>query len=156
MVYRGPVEALRGQYVFADFVRGNLWSLPLVSLLDGRTVPSAEFTVRNLDFAPDAGGITNPVSFGTDQSGNLYIADLDGEVFVLEAAPAAAAERPVRRVSASTRTVEPPGRYFCLEEWDGHTIRWQGPELILGGEGFTCVRKHYEQRAAAARNDAGM
>ena len=156
MVYRGPVEALRGQYVFADFVRGNLWSLPLVSLLDGRTVPSAEFTVRNLDFAPDAGGITNPVSFGTDQSGNLYIADLDGEVFVLEAAPAAAAERPVRRVSASTRTVEPPGRYLCLEEWDGHTIRWQGPELILGGEGFTCVRKHYEQRAAAARNDAGM
>ena len=28
-VYRGPVESLRGQYIFGDFVLGNLWSIPI-------------------------------------------------------------------------------------------------------------------------------
>ncbi len=37
-VYRGPVEALRGQYIFADFVSGNLWSLPIASVNLGTTL----------------------------------------------------------------------------------------------------------------------
>lgn len=84
-VYRGPVEALRGQYVFADFVRPNLWSIPVSRLTAGQTLASGQFTLRNADFRPDAGAFTNIASFGVDQAGNLYIVDLDGEIFVLEA-----------------------------------------------------------------------
>ena len=86
IVYRGPVEALRGQYVFGDFITGNLWSLPLAELVFGQTVPSSRFTLRNAAFAPNAGTIGNIASFGTDQAGNLYIVDIDGEVFRIEPA----------------------------------------------------------------------
>ena len=83
-VYRGPVESLRGLYVFADFVRPNVWSVPVSRLQPGVTLPSSEFTVRNADFAPDVGEFTNIASFGVDAVGNLYLLDLDGEIFVIE------------------------------------------------------------------------
>ena len=82
VVYRGPVESLRGQYLFADFIEGNVWSLPVEDLYGAAPVTSDLFTVRNTTFAPNVGAINNPVAFGTDQSGNVYIADLDGEIFV--------------------------------------------------------------------------
>ena len=85
-VYRGPVEALRGQYVFADFGNGNLWSFPISRIAIGTTVPSSQFILRRADFAPNAGAINLPVSFGTDQAGNLYIVDFDGEIFRIEPA----------------------------------------------------------------------
>ncbi|MFD0739329.1 PQQ-dependent sugar dehydrogenase [Lysobacter koreensis] len=87
-VYRGPVESLRGLYIFGDFVRPNVWSVPVARFAIGATLPSTEFTVRNGDFAPDAGAFTNIASFGVDAAGNLYLLDLDGEIFVIEAAPA--------------------------------------------------------------------
>ncbi|MFC3550218.1 PQQ-dependent sugar dehydrogenase [Lysobacter cavernae] len=86
-VYRGPVESLRGLYIFADFVRPNVWSVPVARLVPGTTLPSTEFTVRNADFAPDAGAFVNLVSFGVDASGHLYLLDLNGAIFVIEAAP---------------------------------------------------------------------
>ena len=89
-VYRGPLDSLRGQYVFADFVTPNIWSLPAASLVQGTTIPSAQFAVRTGDFAPNAGRYDNIASFGVDQAGNLYIVDLDGEVFVIEPVPATA------------------------------------------------------------------
>ena len=85
-VYRGPVESLRGLYVFADFVRPNVWTVPVSRLVVGSTLPSSEFTVRNTDFAPDAGALTNIASFGVDAVGNLYLLDLDGEIFIIEPA----------------------------------------------------------------------
>lgn len=95
-VYRGPVESLRGLYVFADFVRPNVWTLPVSRLVVGTTRPSAEFSVRNADFAPNVGALTNIASFGIDAAGNLYLLDLDGEVFIIEpmpgTTPAAAAQ----------------------------------------------------------------
>lgn len=83
-VYRGPVEALQGLYVFGDFIRGRLWSVPAASLVFGQTLAASSFTVRNTDFAPDAGAVGNVASFGEDQRRNLYIVDYDGEVFVIE------------------------------------------------------------------------
>ncbi|ATE67558.1 cadherin domain-containing protein [Rhizorhabdus dicambivorans] len=83
-VYRGPVEGLRGHYVFGDFISGNIWSIPLSRFVLGQTVPASQFTIRNP--APNAGTIGMPVSFGVDQSGNLYIVDFDGEIFVIEPA----------------------------------------------------------------------
>jgi hypothetical protein len=85
-VYPGPVESLRGQYVFGDFVTGNLWSLPVSRLVPGITVPSSEFTLRNADFAPVQGTIDNVSSFGLDAAGNLYIVDFDGEIYRIEPA----------------------------------------------------------------------
>ena len=85
-VYRGPVEALRGQYVFGDFVNGNLWSIPIRRISQSATVPSAQFILRRTDFTPAQGAINNIASFGVDQQGNLYVVDLDGEIFRIELA----------------------------------------------------------------------
>lgn len=84
LVYRGPVTELQGQYIFGDFVNARIWSLPAATLTRGATQPSSAFTDRLLVFSPDAGGYTNPVAFGSDRSGNLYILDFDGEIFVIE------------------------------------------------------------------------
>jgi glucose/arabinose dehydrogenase len=84
VVYRGPVEALRGQYVFGDFIDGNLWSIPISQLSIGTTLASSQFILRRADFTPNAGAINSPVAFGTDQAGNLYIVDFDGEIFRID------------------------------------------------------------------------
>lgn len=85
-VYRGPVEALQNEYVFGDFISGEVWSVPIDQLVDGQTVSGAEFNVLTASFAPDIGTLGNISSFGTDTDGNLYIISIGGDVFRLEAA----------------------------------------------------------------------
>lgn len=85
-VYRGPVESLQGQYIFADFISTNIWSIAVASITQGQTIASGAFTVRTTAFAPNAGAIGNISSFGEDAARNLYIVDYDGEIFVIEAA----------------------------------------------------------------------
>lgn len=82
-VYRGPVASLAGAYVFGDFISGNIWSVPAASLVAGSTLASNNYERRNQDFAPDAGTINQLASFGEDAAGNLYIVDLDGEIFTV-------------------------------------------------------------------------
>ncbi|HEY0623070.1 PQQ-dependent sugar dehydrogenase [Sphingomonas sp.] len=82
-VYRGPVASLAGSYVFGDFISGNLWSVPAASLVAGSTLASASYERRNPDFAPDTGTIDQLASFGEDAAGNLFIVDLDGEIFMV-------------------------------------------------------------------------
>jgi hypothetical protein len=147
-VYRGPVDSLRGQYIFADFIRPNVWSVPVASMIPGTTLSSAAFTLRNQDFAPDAGAFNNIASFGTDQAGNVYFVDLDGEIFILEAVPPVAV--PLRSTRALRPTTKAPAHHFCVEAWNGRTVRWAGETMVLGGEGFACVRKHYEAMRAKA------
>jgi glucose/arabinose dehydrogenase len=84
-VYRGPVEALRGNYFFADVSIPNIWTLVVARVAIGTTIPASQFTLRNAAFAPNAGAFNLMVSFGVDQAGNLYIVDLDGEIFRVEA-----------------------------------------------------------------------
>lgn len=86
-VYRGPVEALQGLYIFGDFVTGNIWSIPLAELVPGQTAPNSRFTARRTDFTPNQGAIGNIASFGIDESRNLYIVDFDGEIFRVEPRP---------------------------------------------------------------------
>lgn len=86
-VYRGPIEQLQGQYAFADFIVPNAWTIPVARVAQGTTLASSEFVLRNADFAPDAGRFDSLVSFGVDEAGNLYLADLDGEIFVVEPVP---------------------------------------------------------------------
>lgn len=87
LVYRGPIEDLQAQYLFADFISGNIWSAPIASLPVGSVLPAASLTIRNTDFAPDVGAISSIVSFGTDVEGNVYIIDIGGEIFRLEPLP---------------------------------------------------------------------
>jgi glucose/arabinose dehydrogenase len=83
-VYRGPIEAFRGHYFFADFISSNIWSIPVARVAVGTTIPSSQFTLRRTQFTPNAGTINNISSFGLDMAGNLYIVDYDGEVFRVE------------------------------------------------------------------------
>jgi hypothetical protein len=102
--------------------------------------------VRNGDFAPNAGEFDNLVSFGTDAAGNLYFVDLDGEIFVLEGVSSgSAAPSAAMRTAHATRTLR---RHFCLEEWDGATVLWSRGQMIVGGEGFACVRRFHARLAA--------
>jgi hypothetical protein len=87
VVYRGPVDSLQGQYVFADFISNNQWTIPLSSLVVGSVQPAANFIRRNTEFTPDVGSVSQIVAFGTDNDGNVYIVDIGGEVFVLEPGP---------------------------------------------------------------------
>lgn len=82
-VYRGPVASLTGSYIFGDFISGNIWSVPYASLVAGSTLASSSYERRNLDLAPDAGTINQLASFGEDAAGNLFIVDLDGEIFMV-------------------------------------------------------------------------
>ncbi len=83
-VYRGPVIALRGQYVFGDYVNKRIWSVTATSLVPGTTLANTSFTDRTAAFAPAAGVIGNLTSFGIDDMGNLYVVDIDGEIFLVD------------------------------------------------------------------------
>ncbi|HYG30803.1 MAG TPA: PQQ-dependent sugar dehydrogenase [Allosphingosinicella sp.] len=82
-VYRGAVQALQGRYFFADFVSRNVWTFPAGLLLSGQPVPSSRYERRNADLVPNAGTLNQPVSFGEDSAGNLYLVDFDGEIFLI-------------------------------------------------------------------------
>jgi glucose/arabinose dehydrogenase len=71
-VYRGEGDGLQGQYIFADFVANKLFTL----------IGSAA-TDRTGQLVIDAGSIEMPASFGEDAVGNLYLVDLEGDVFRL-------------------------------------------------------------------------
>jgi glucose/arabinose dehydrogenase len=74
-VYRGSdVPVLSGHYVYADYVTGRLWALPVAPA----SSPSA--------VAPDARPVElpkvpQPASFGVDERGELYITSFDGRLY---------------------------------------------------------------------------
>ncbi len=75
-VYRGPIEAFSGLYIFADSVTSNVWAFDPADPID---------TVQRINdsLAPDLGdigGAYDIVSFGEDASGNVYLVELDGEI----------------------------------------------------------------------------
>lgn len=82
-VYRGPVASLAGQYVFTDFVSGNIWTIPFSSLVPGQTLAASRFARRNEDFAPDAGALNSIASFGEDSAGNLFLVSIGGDIFMV-------------------------------------------------------------------------
>jgi hypothetical protein len=82
VVYRGPLESLRGRYFFSDFITGRLWSLRFdlsdSSQFDGSNF--SELTDHTLTgdprFIPDVGSLDPISSFGEDAAGNLYMTKL--------------------------------------------------------------------------------
>ncbi|MHA7899210.1 MAG: PQQ-dependent sugar dehydrogenase [Henriciella sp.] len=87
VVYQGPVEAFQDHYVFGDFISGNIWAVPVADLMLGQTLASAVFTILTPDLTPSVGSLSNISAFGTDESGNLYIVSLGGDIFRMDAAP---------------------------------------------------------------------
>lgn len=85
-VYRGPIVSLRGQYIFGDYVNSRIWSIPVTQLVQGVTLGNGAFSDRTADFAPPAGSIGNISSFGEDDLLNLYVIDIDGEIFLVDEA----------------------------------------------------------------------
>jgi len=73
--YRGPASELVGNYFFADFNNGRIWSLvPRERGFSGLTFWSDRL-------AADQGQVNNVASFGEDAAGNLYVVDFDGDLF---------------------------------------------------------------------------
>ena len=82
-VYRGAESGgLQGDYFFTDSGSGRVFTLHF----NGSAWVATE---RTAEIAENVGAINSPVSFGEDGNGNLYIVDLDGDVFRLT--PVAAA-----------------------------------------------------------------
>jgi hypothetical protein len=75
-VYRGPSEGLQGRYFFADFPTGRMFTLHF----DGAAWVRED---RTGQIVTDVGAINLPSSFGEDGRGDLYVVDLDGDVFRL-------------------------------------------------------------------------
>jgi Ca2+-binding RTX toxin-like protein len=75
-VYRGEGEALQGQYFFADFIQGKVFTLRF----NGSSWVATE---RTSQIVPDVGTLGNPSSFGEDARGNLYIVNFGGQIFKL-------------------------------------------------------------------------
>ena len=83
-----PAVAGQDIVVTAQKVQQRLLDVPVpVSAISlGQTVPSSSFILRNADFTPNAGTLGSIAAFGVDATGNLYIVDLGGEIFRIEAA----------------------------------------------------------------------
>ena len=79
-VYRGSqISALRGTYLFGDYVAGEIFSLKYngTSVSNFQNITSQLFPTRNGGF-----NLRNPSSFGEDASGELYITDISaGSVY---------------------------------------------------------------------------
>jgi glucose/arabinose dehydrogenase len=74
-VYRGQSDGLQGQLFFAD-LNGKIFTLRYNGA-------NWVVTQRTSQIATDSGAINTPTSFGEDALGNLYVTDLDGDVFRL-------------------------------------------------------------------------
>jgi hypothetical protein len=84
-VYRGAAKPLQGQYIFGDFITGNIWSVPATSIVQGKTIASSALTIRTTQFKPDLGVIDSLASFGEDDKNNLFMVGIDGEIFQIVA-----------------------------------------------------------------------
>ncbi|MEM6487544.1 MAG: PQQ-dependent sugar dehydrogenase [Pseudomonadota bacterium] len=82
-VYRGPLSALTGQYVFADFERGDGAPQTVRSLTVTPDGSAPEATSWMIQLAAAGDGLTNALAFGADGAGTLYIADLSDDIFVV-------------------------------------------------------------------------
>jgi Ca2+-binding RTX toxin-like protein len=110
-VYRGPAAGLQGAYFFADFVTGRLMSLRIVN---GVAEDAIERTAQVV--GADLHLIS---SFGTDNSGNLYVVTLTGAIYRLDPGIAA---------GDSADTIDGGGGNDSL-------FGGQGNDDLLGGDG---------------------
>ena len=74
-VYRGPDPELQGTYIFGNTVQTpRLWSFD-------PSDPSGTISSLLGSLPIDVGQVNIPVAFGEDAVGNLFVVDLDGDIF---------------------------------------------------------------------------
>ncbi|MAT80053.1 MAG: hypothetical protein CMJ29_00215 [Phycisphaerae bacterium] len=75
-VYRGSsMPWMNGTYFFGDYCSNQIWTLRY----DGSSV--SDYQERTSELTPNAGAIGAISSFGEDYYGELYVCDLNGEIF---------------------------------------------------------------------------
>ncbi|ELR98640.1 sorbosone dehydrogenase family protein [Gloeocapsa sp. PCC 73106] len=79
-VYRGEASELRGTYFFGDFTTGKIWSFRY----QNNQVTQFSDRTGELARATNSGTVNLLASFGEDAAGNLYLVDLDGQLFRIE------------------------------------------------------------------------
>lgn len=77
-VYRGPIPALRGRYVFGDSSESRVWSFDPEN-------PASTL----VEHTSELGSLAQPVAFGEDAAGNLYVVSLAAGVFRIVPEPGA-------------------------------------------------------------------
>lgn len=80
-VYRGGEPSLEGDYVFADFVSGAVWSL---AVEDGTATRVAS---RTGQIVGEGAPLQRVASFALDGAGDLYAVELGGDIVRLAPAP---------------------------------------------------------------------
>lgn len=75
-IYRGASDGLQGQYFFADFSQGKIFTMQKVS-------STYVVTDRTSQIVTNIGTVTNPSSFAEDGKGNLYVVSINGQIFKL-------------------------------------------------------------------------
>jgi glucose/arabinose dehydrogenase len=87
VVYRGAARPdLEGHYLFADYCSARIWSL----LWNGGGGVVGAVVERTGELEPDSGVLDNPVAFGEDGFGEVYVVDQDGDVYRVAPEPAGA------------------------------------------------------------------
>jgi glucose/arabinose dehydrogenase len=123
-VYRGAVSELSGTYFFGDFSAGKIWSFRYT----GNAV--TQFSDRTGQLVPNVGSINQIASFGEDAAGNLYIVDLDGEIFRIEVKKNVVGDGQANNLGGG------PSDDVLNGLAGSDTIRGlQGDDLLLGGSG---------------------
>jgi glucose/arabinose dehydrogenase len=74
-VYRGPVAALRGRYVFGDYQNPRIWSIKQ------ERGKATDFRDHTSEFQPAGGRIQLIAAFGEGSDGSLFIIDHTGPVY---------------------------------------------------------------------------
>ncbi|MEP4198456.1 MAG: PQQ-dependent sugar dehydrogenase [Aliishimia sp.] len=88
LVYRGDnpdLDALLGQYIFADFSTDKIFSIDETSVLGSTPL------VTEYDLNGDIAGLRRIVAFGTDGAGNLFVSNYFGDLYQITAASTLAA-----------------------------------------------------------------
>ena len=74
-VYRGPIEELKGRYIFADYQNPRIWSFEP----NGSKI--GDFKDHTDQLKPESGRINLISSFAEDNDGNLFIVDHSGPIY---------------------------------------------------------------------------
>ncbi|TWT36579.1 Soluble aldose sugar dehydrogenase YliI precursor [Posidoniimonas corsicana] len=89
VVYRGPIQELQGVYLFGDWSSRQVWGVQvdrnanggLGAVVPGTTLNFSE-TFGRSDVYGGAGSFGDGVTaFGEDSEGNVYFAELDGDIY---------------------------------------------------------------------------
>lgn len=84
VVYRGAARPdLDGRYLFADYCSAEIWSL----LWNGGGGVVGQVVELTDELEPDNGVVDNPIAFGEDGAGEVYLVDQDGDIFRFVSVP---------------------------------------------------------------------